>query len=111
MALYTKHCEYCDKKFKTSRKHAKTCSAKCKTLLWNKGFSNKKIMNLIAQFASGDDAAIFQKNLPHGYYNFAKEPSGNCYVYKYTEEYVKKLLENGKTFTPCRNVSEGDCVQ
>jgi len=86
--VYEKICEFCDKPFFAKRKHAKTCSNRCRVKLYRKGFSNSKVMKLIGTFDSPEMATIFKNGLPAGSYNFCEEKSGRCYVYRYTDEYV-----------------------
>jgi hypothetical protein len=86
---YTKRCEYCDKEYLSTRVHTRTCSDDCRQRLWKSGFSNKKVMTLVAIFPGLAEFKEYLKTAPEGKYNFCMEKSGMCYAYRYTDEWIK----------------------
>jgi predicted nucleic acid-binding Zn ribbon protein len=93
---YIKHCEYCDREYSASRLHSRTCSDACREKLWKAGFSNKKVMTLVAMFPTSAELKEYLKIAPEGKYNFCIEKSGQCYAYRYTDEWINSQGKNNK---------------
>ena len=100
---YEKRCEWCDCDYVSTRKHSRTCSDGCRYKLWKGGFSNKKVMDLVVMLPTVYEANQWLKNVskPGAIYNYCTEESGHCYIYKYTDEYLK---ENRDRLTSCRRL-------
>ena len=98
---HEKDCEWCGKRYVATRSHSRTCSSTCRFKLHKKGFSNKKVMNLVVMFPTREEAVAWIKKAKAGCYNLCVEENGFHYVYRYTDEYVKA---NKETFSSCKPV-------
>lgn len=85
MSEYKKHCEYCDKEFVSCRRDQRVCSDVCRVKLWRRGFSDRKIMKLVAVFPEGITQEQL-KSFPKGNYNLCTEKSGKSYLYEYMSQ-------------------------